>query len=334
VLATSGLEGQDLRMVDLGGTGALDSSLRDGNPVDRRSSTIQRSGVPPSAPRTLPKHGLRGLGKLLIPLGVLLFIVLVAVIATQREVTTSDSTAGLGTYFDDDFIVSRDGDFGRDNLEVQDHPRFGRILRVRYPKGSASHSMSTDGDAPVGGAQLYLKPRYGVPAERMHLRYYVRFPAGFDFVKGGKLPGLYGGTITGGRRSPDGTNGFSTRYMWRRGGVGEVYAYLATSDEQGTSLGRGAWSFKPGDWHLIEQEVVLNDPDKRDGSVRVWVDEREVLMQSNLQFRTVDTLKIEGVFFSTFFGGSDSSWASPKDVHVDFAAFQVDSGYVGPISER
>ena len=40
--------------------------------------------------------------------------------------------------------------------------------------------------------------------DQARLGYYVRFQPGFDFVKGGKLPGLYGGTVTAGRHIPDG----------------------------------------------------------------------------------------------------------------------------------
>jgi hypothetical protein len=102
------------------------------------------------------------------------------------------------------------------------------------------------------------------PVDALELTYQVRFPEGFDFVKGGKLPGLYGGTMHSGGDIPNGTNGFSTHYMWRTGEEGEVYAYLPTSEEHG-----------------------------------------------GLQFRTTDELQIEGLFFSTFFGGGDESWASP-----------------------
>jgi hypothetical protein len=238
------------------------------------------------------------------------------------------------SFFGQDFNVREGGDFGLENLEVRMDSEFGEVLRVRYPEGSASPTVSEEEGAPVGGAQLYLEPRSGVPADRLHLRYYVRFPKEFDYVKGGKLPGLYGGTVTGGRRSPDGTDGFSTRFMWRRNGAGEVYAYLATSEEEGTSLGRGSWRFESGEWQLIEQEVSLNEPGRPDGRIRVWLDGREVLNETNLLFRTVDTLKIEGLFFSTFFGGSDLSWATPKKTAVDFAGFKVGSDYLGPIFER
>ena len=61
------------------------------------------------------------------------------------------------------------------------------------------------------------------------------FGAEFEFVKGGKLPGLYGGHSRwrwgwGGRcRCSGGAevgDCWSLRFMWRRDGQGEVYAYL------------------------------------------------------------------------------------------------------------
>jgi hypothetical protein len=196
----------------------------------------------------------------------------------------------------------------------------GRLLRVFYPEGSASRGM----DGPEGGMQAYLT--LPSPVDVLDLSYQVRFPTGFDFVKGGKLPGLYGGTVTSGQKIPDGTNGFSTRYMWRADGAGEVYAYLPTSQRHGTSLGRGCWTFPAGLWTSIRQRVQLNTPGTADGRVTVWQDGRLVLDKGGLQFRTVPQLQIDGVFFSTFFGGDDSSWASPVDQHADFAAFSFAPG--------
>jgi hypothetical protein len=161
------------------------------------------------------------------------------------------------------------------------------------------------------------------PVEVLDLTYQVRFPEGFDFVKGGKLPGLYGGAGNSGGEIPDGSDGFSTRYMWRTDGAGEVYAYLPTSQENGTSLGRGCWSFAPGTWTSIRQRVRLNTPDESDGRISVWQDDRLVLDRGGLQFRTGDALRVDGLFFSTFFGGGDSSWASPVDQHADFAEFTL-----------
>jgi hypothetical protein len=220
--------------------------------------------------------------------------------------------------------IRSDGAWGEDNLEVISDPthQFQQVLRVYYPEGSASPKVSREKNRPLGGTQFYANLNI-VPTDALKLSYYVRFSDDFEFVKGGKLPGLFGGTETSGGDIPDGTNGFSTRLMWRRDGDGEVYAYLPTSKNYGTSIGRGSWQFIPGLWHHIEQEIILNTPDQKDGEIRVWVDGKLVIDEDNLTFRTTEDLKIEGIFFSTFFGGGSASWATPKDVYVDFANFSV-----------
>ncbi len=214
------------------------------------------------------------------------------------------------------------GRFGLDNLAVQDATGepFERFLRVRYPAGSSSPRGSRAAGVKEGGGQFYGTLDSG-PVDALFLRYYVRFQADFDFVKGGKLPGFYGGTQVSGGRIPDGTNGFSTRFMWRTGGQGEVYAYLPSSDKFGTSLGRGDFTFTPGKWHCLEQQVVLNTPGSANGAVRAWLDGKPAYQNEQMLYRTVASLRIEGVLFSTFFGGGDSSWAPSKDLHADFAHF-------------
>ena len=204
----------------------------------------------------------------------------------------------------------------------------GPYLQVTYPAGSASQTVTRDTGAPVGGAQLYLEPG-GTPASSLFLRYLVRFEPGFQFVKGGKLPGLFGGTVNNGQRIPNGTNGFSTRYMWRTAGAGEVYAYLPTSVAHGTELGKGDWLFSTGAWHAIEQEVVLNQPGLADGSITVWYDGTQVYRVSGLTFRSAASLEIQGLFFSTFYGGDDPSWAPNRTTAADFADFRVASSYIG-----
>ncbi len=220
--------------------------------------------------------------------------------------------------------IRSDGAWGENNIEViSDSTRqFQKVLRVRYPEGSASPTVSREKERPLGGAGFYANLNIP-PTDALKLSYYVRFSDNFEFVKGGKLPGLFGGNFTSGGEIPDGTNGFSTRLMWRRDGDGEVYAYLPTSKNHGTSIGRGSWQFVPGLWHHIEQEVILNHPDQKDGQIRVWVDGQQVIEKDKLTFRTTDNLKIEGIFFSTFFGGGSASWATPKDVYADFANFSV-----------
>lgn len=238
---------------------------------------------------------------------------------------TLPTVSSVAAFWARNFEALGFGYFGDENTEIVGDAsgQFTNVLRVHYPKGSASPLSNESDGSPLGGMQRYLGPLNNAPADRLVLTYDVRFPDHFNFVKGGKLPGLYGGKVTNGRRIPDGENGLSTRYMWRAGGAGEVYAYLPTSQLHGTSLGRGNWKFSTGTWHQIQQEVVLNDVGRRNGSIKVWFDGRQVLDQEGLLFRTTNTLKIDGVLFSTFFGGGDPSWATPVDTYIDFANFTV-----------
>lgn len=62
----------------------------------------------------------------------------------------------------------------------------GHSLRVLYPQGTYGGEQ---------GGFLFRTDfsRLGIaPQESLYLRYYLRFDSGFDFVKGGKLPGLAG----------------------------------------------------------------------------------------------------------------------------------------------
>ena len=77
-----------------------------------------------------------------------------------------------------------------------------------YPQGSVNPQGSIE-----GGMGLYANP---VPrldsATQVMLQYQVFFPVGFNFVKGGKLPGIYGGR-TGCSGGSDAKDCFSTRNM-------------------------------------------------------------------------------------------------------------------------
>lgn len=90
------------------------------------------------------------------------------------------------------------------------------------------------------------------------LHYTLHFSEDFNFVKGGKLPGLCGGDCPrGGNKSQ---YGFSTRFMWRRDGQLETYAYTPDSDSAfGVSIGRGMYTFSPGNTYELSQEIKIND---------------------------------------------------------------------------
>ena len=101
-----------------------------------------------------------------------------------------------------------------------------QVLRVKYGQGSYRQNAGARSD--IGGATFYPSPAELGIAHRAMLSYQVAFEPGFDFVKGGKLPGLWSGksasSCSGGHQS--GASGaeddcFSVRMMWRANGTGE-----------------------------------------------------------------------------------------------------------------
>jgi len=210
----------------------------------------------------------------------------------------------------------------------------GPVLRVTYPKGGFSSSGS--------GAQFYsLWNSTGATFKTMLLTYEVAFDPTFDWVRGGKLPGLRGGpnpnSCDGGSQS-DGTC-FSTRIMWRTSGNGEAYAYVLTpnglcsdenvlcNDDYGTSVGRGEFRFQPGQWNRISLLVQLNgEGQTANGQIQVFYNDVLAITQQNLQFHRTFDLSIGGLFFSTFYGGSDSSWAPSNTTHAYFRNVQLWGG--------
>ena len=94
----------------------------------------------------------------------------------------------------------------------------GPVLQVKYPAGQFGSSTS--------GMQLYSlwNTSDGSAFQSMLVTYEVAFDSNFDFVKGGKLPGLRGGPDPdgcSGGSAANGTNCFSTRLMWRTKAAGE-----------------------------------------------------------------------------------------------------------------
>ncbi len=216
--------------------------------------------------------------------------------ASQYSLSTSTTipfpTATLGNSDTQSFITSNWGlskgriQNGASNLDFIADPfpsspppggssASGPVLRVQYPAGSFQ-------DNNAGGAQMYaLWNSSGSAFQSMMISYEVAFDSGFDWVKGGKLPGLRGGpdpnNCSGGNQA-NGTNCFSSRVMWRKAGAGEgasitfsvgrdggshlvvpkVYAYVPRpnnicsdsgvqcNDQFGVSLDRGSFSFSGG----------------------------------------------------------------------------------------
>ncbi|SNX81589.1 uncharacterized protein MEPE_00294 [Melanopsichium pennsylvanicum] len=107
----------------------------------------------------------------------------------------------------------------------------GSVLQIFYPKGSYTPSQ-----LPVGGTQFYAETPFDLTlAQSVTFNYSVFFPAYYNFVLGGKLPGLYGGQegCGGGNNAQD---CWSSRMAWRANGTGELYAYLPQDKQNLTAM--------------------------------------------------------------------------------------------------
>lgn len=193
----------------------------------------------------------------------------------------------------------------------------GRSLRIHYPKGGVG-----PGD---GGAQW--KAALGGEYDELYLAYRLRFAPGFDFVLGGKLPGLVGGSAPTG--CVDDTGGFSARSMWRADGLGVQYMYYPEKvnncgDDFDYALDGAPALFQPGVWHTLEHRLVMNTPGQHDGRLQAWLDGQRVLDVPDFLFRGDGAeFLIDTLYFSTFFGGSGAEWAPTRDETVDFDDFVV-----------
>jgi hypothetical protein len=171
-------------------------------------------------------------------------------VASQYSLTTSTTlpfpTATQSTAEADSFIVSQWSlskgriQNGPNNIAFVDDPfpnvpvsalpgstnTTSPVLAITYPQGSFSSETS--------GVQLYSlwNATAGQVFQSMMVSYDIAFDSGFDWVKGGKLPGLRGGpnsTGCSGGNEPNGTDCFSARVMWRVNGKGEgTYVYRST----------------------------------------------------------------------------------------------------------
>ncbi len=199
-------------------------------------------------------------------------------------------------------------------------------MRVTMEAGTYDPGSMLAQGRKVGGTGFAVRLP-GPGARCAVLRYSVRFSEGFDFVRGGKLPGLAGGIALHYPEVPRGDKGFAARLMWREGGAGEIYVYHAETPRgpgtYGSSIGRGRWHFTPGVWHTLSQVVLLNDAGRRNGRMWMVVDGREVLDSGSLKVADDERVLIDGLIFQVFFGGNDPSWATPRTVHVDFKDFEL-----------
>jgi len=223
-----------------------------------------------------------------------------------------------------------------------------RAWQAYYPKGSINPSGKIK-----GGFGFYLNGPGGwqsklEQAQEVMFGYRVLFQKDFQWVKGGKLPGIFGGIgesayhCTGGQ-TDDEKEGrcFNFRLMWRSEGKGEIYAYLMPhscntdvltripprskqNQDYGFSVGMGSFRLsREGEtsdpWLTIVERVKLNDIGVANGELELFINGESKILAKGLILRKAPDSRVQGMHWSTFFGGHTAEWASPQDQNAWFS---------------
>ncbi|MCL2261161.1 MAG: hypothetical protein FWC15_07400 [Fibromonadales bacterium] len=207
-----------------------------------------------------------------------------------------------------------------------------KVLRAKYPAGC----VGTNDQANYEGCAIQIKWRLPEVAKEMWASYKVKFEDDFEFVKGGKLPGLCGGQCYTGGNTPQQGDGWSARIMWRTGGSIVQYMYFADQainygDDMKWDYAGAQKTFQTGVWYNVATQIVLNTVSDSDGAglghkngiVRSWLDNELSLSVDTLRLVDFEDQRIDLFYISTFHGGSDQTWAPSKDVYVRYDDFRI-----------
>ncbi|TFK97365.1 hypothetical protein BDV98DRAFT_513952 [Pterulicium gracile] len=219
--------------------------------------------------------------------------------------------------------------------------------QATYPEGSINPGSDTPGGFGfyLSGEKSFTTRLAQSGTKEVLMSYRLMFQKGWEWQKGGKLPGVFGGEgdlafgCSGGRQQGR-CQCFNIRVMWRANGEGEIYTYLPLTDgndavltsipprsirntDYGYSVGRGSFNLSSavGKWVTIAVRVRLNSIGKKDGEMQLWVDGTSAINAKGLVIRGNNgaTSRVKGSHFQTFFGGCSEDWASPQDQKAWFS---------------
>ena len=89
----------------------------------------------------------------------------------------------------------------------------------------------------------------------------------------------------------------------------------------GDEIGTGAFTFSPAKWNKLCQIVRLNDIGHSNGQIDVIFQDKLVLSVPKLTIH--DGAGFVGIAFHSFFGGGNSTFASPQNQTAYFKDFEI-----------
>ncbi len=193
-------------------------------------------------------------------------------------------------------------------------------LEIDLAKASPE-ATTASGERRSGVGFTWTPPGLG-KARAACLSYAVYLPETFSFGKGGRLPGLMGGTNTSTDEAEMARSAISTRYTWSQTGAGNVLLQSPGSPDGRTiAAANEAFPLPRGKWTDLDQEVILNTPGEKNGTLRVWLDGKLVLNRTGVVYRTRPDVTLSGVLAETNAG--DPPAGKPTDRRIWMTPFEV-----------
>ncbi len=185
----------------------------------------------------------------------------------------------------------------------------GRAAIIDGQDAFEGRALAINLEAPGLGADdsgVEWVTNFPATVDEFYLSYRLRFSPGFDFLAGGSLPGLAGGTDSG---FPNGFDRWSANLVWTSGG--EVAQRLEHPDQSAQTGDILLWDdgiagqrrFEAGIWYTVEHRVLMNTPGQADGLIEASFNGELALRQEGLNFRDTANLAIDQLRFSVFYGG-------------------------------
>lgn len=110
----------------------------------------------------------------------------------------SSSSSTAVDYITQNWFTSSKSFYGANDVSFVRDPfaanSTDNVVKVLYPAGSyAPVGTKNDNTGTTGGLEFFSVPDSGTYYNTALLSYDLAFDPGFDWVKGGKLPGIFGG---------------------------------------------------------------------------------------------------------------------------------------------
>lgn len=202
-----------------------------------------------------------------------------------------------------------------DIITSADPENSSKVMRFHFPEGSIGPAE--------GGGQWYKT--LNEPFHELYFSYRIKFKPGFQWVLGGKIPGVRGGPEWEGFDPPPWDKGFIVLLMWNnRPGIDFYYYH---HDQQHTYGDSRTWDYtiEADRWYTITIRVVLNSVDENggfnDGILEGFIDNQMVCQVTGLKLRNLSEIGTDNLIINSFFGGSTDEWASIRDEWIDLDDF-------------